>query len=67
MCRRLFQLRFIDDGDLGERADGVGFRAAKNGVAFGVLGALEAVFPAGAGVEDDALVEPFFSGGGGAS
>ena len=51
---------------ISQRACRVGLCAAQNCVASGCFGAVRGVFPARAGVEDDALVEPFLCGGGGA-
>lgn len=64
MRRALFQLPGIERHDVGQRARGIRLGATEDGVALGVLGAVEAVFPPRARVEHDALVEPGFGGRG---
>jgi hypothetical protein len=65
MLRTRLQLPRIQRRDVRERAGGVELCAAHDGVSLRVLGAVRAVFPAGARVEEDALAFPFLGGGGG--
>ena len=65
MLRAIFQLPLIERDNICQRASGIALRAAEDRIAFRCFGPVRRVFPAGAGVQDDALVEPVFRGGAG--